>query len=211
MALGLPTLATVAVSVLPFLAVAQTREDAHPRVLWIGLANETEREAAMASELRALTRKYDLEPWMMTRTVLIDEKQIPHSHPILTIHTRHLGQEYELLATFIHEQLHWLEAEPGLAEFRAAMKDFRALFPDVPSQSKGGARDEESTYRHLLVCDMEFQAMSALVDAATARKTLAAASHYRWVYDKVLNDSRVREVALRHGFDVSAGVPKRGP
>ena len=180
---------------------------ANSRVVWIGLANATEAEAVMAAELRALMRKYDVEPWILTRTVLIDKNQIPHSHPILTIHTRHVGEELNLLSTFVHEQLHWLEEKPWLADFAAAMKDFEALFPDVPSAAEGGARDDQSTYRHLLVCDLEYQAMISLVGEARARKTLGAIGHYEWIYDKVLNDPRVREVSLRHGFEVSSGVP----
>jgi hypothetical protein len=201
---------TVAVGLLPIIAVAQAPEEAaaNSRVLWVGLANGTEGEALMATELRSLARKYDVEPWVLTRSVLIDENQIPHSHPILTIHTRHIGEELELLSTFVHEQLHWLEEDPWLADFQAAMKDLEALFPDVPSSAGGGARDDESTYRHLLVCDLEYQAMASLVGEATARETLAAITHYQWIYDKVLSDPRVREVALRHGFNVSDGVPR---
>lgn len=176
-------------------------------VLWIGLANGSAAEAVMAAELRALMRRFDLEPWILTRRVLIDETRIPHSHPVLTIHTRHIGEEPELLSTFVHEQLHWLEDEPWLTDFRAAMRDLEALFPDVPPAAQGGARDRESTYRHLLVCDLEYQAMTALVGEPAARETLAAMTHYQWIYGKVLNDPRVREVALAHGFDVAKGMP----
>lgn len=193
------------------LAVAGAQEgaDANRRVVWIGLANGTEVEAVLATELRALMRKHDLEPWVLTRRVLIDENQISHSHPILTISTGHIGEELELLSTLLHEQLHWLEEEPWRDDFWAAMEDFEALFPDVPSSADGGARDDRSTYRHLLVCDMEYQAMTALVGEVAARKTLAGITHYEWIYEKVLNDPRVREVALRHGFDVSEGVPRQ--
>lgn len=163
----------------------------------------------MACQLRALLRTHDLEPWIMTRRVLIDEEQIPHSHPVLTIHTRHIGDELGLLSTFVHEQLHWLEEEPWVDDFRAAMKEFEAMFPDVPSSSEGGARDSDSTYRHLLVCDMEYQALSALVGDIAARETLSKMTHYKWIYEKVLSDPRVRQVALRHGFDVSTGVLSR--
>jgi hypothetical protein len=177
------------------------------RVLWIGLAHDSEAEAQMAAELRALFRAYDLEPWILTRRVLVDEEQIPHSHPVLTIHTRHIGDELPLLSTFVHEQLHWLEEEPWLDDFSAAMEEFRKLFPSVPSAEEGGARDAQSTWRHLLVCDMEYQALAALVGEEKARATLEGMTHYPWIYDKVLQDPRVREVALRHGFDVSRGVP----
>lgn len=188
-------------ALLPAVALAAPAEP-----LWIGLAHGSEKEAAMAAELRAVMREHGLEPWLLTRQVLVDERQIPHSHPVLTIHTRHLGDESGLLSMFIHEQLHWLEEPPTRDAFHAAMGDFEALFPDVPGPNDGGARDRESTYRHLLVCDMELQAMTALVGEAAARETLAGITHYEWIYRQVLTDPRVREVALRHGFDVSKGA-----
>ena len=210
MQFALRIVTTMAVALSPVLAVAQAPEEAaaNSRVLWIGLVNGTEGEAAMATELRSLMRKFDIEPWVLTRSVLIDENQIPRSHPVLTIHTRHIGDELGLLSTFVHEQLHWLEEEPWIADFRAAMEDFKVSFPEVPSAVEGGARDAESTYRHLLVCDLEYQAMTSIVGQETARKTLAAITHYWWIYDKVLYDGRVREISLRHGFDASGGVKR---
>ena len=190
-------------------AAAQEPSDSDSNVFWIGLANGTEAEARMATELRALLRKYPLDPWILTRRVLIDARQIPHSHPILTIHTRDIGKEIELLATFVHEELHWLEEGPWLREFRAAMTELEEVFPSVPASSEGGAIDADSTYRHLLVCDLEYQAMTALVGAEAARRTLARTDHYQWIYDRVLNDARIRDVVLRHGFDVSKGAPAR--
>ena len=65
------------------------------------------------------------------------------------------------------------------------------------------------TWRHLLVCDLEYKAITALVGEEVARETLAGITHYEWIYERVLDDSRVREVARRHGFDVSEGAPGR--
>lgn len=192
--------------------IASTAQDEHEQyvdIVWIGLANGSDSEATMASEIRGLLRKYDVKPWIVTRKIIIDATQIPHSHPVLTIHTRHIGEELALLSTFLHEQLHWLEDEPWLGDFQAAMKDFEQMYPTVPSSSDGGARDQESTYRHLLVCDMELQALSVLIGDSTAKEVLAQVTHYEWIYDAVLNDARVREVSLRHGFDASTGVPTR--
>lgn len=190
------------------MACAEERTDETPGVIWIGLAHGSEAEAATASSLRAALNEYDLEPWLVTRSILIDENAIPYSHPILTIHTRYARDTQRLVATVLHEQLHWLEDEPWLGEFRAAMQDFERLFPEVPSSAGGGARDDESTYRHLLVCDLEYQAASALLGESAAKEILAGFEHYQWIYEKVLNDPRIREVALRHGFDVSRGVPR---
>jgi hypothetical protein len=172
--------------------------------------HNSQAEALMARELDSLLVKYDLEPWILTRAVLIDERSIPHSHPVLTLHTRHIGDEIMLLSTFLHEQLHWLE-EARPETFRTAMREFRDMFPDVPASNAGGASDDASTYRHLLVCDMELQAMTALVGQSRARETLSRITHYQWIYDKVLNDPRVRQVSLRNGFNVSesASSPPR--
>ncbi len=68
-------------------------------------------------------RALDLDRWILTRRVLIDQTQTPHSHPILTIHTRYIGNETGLTAMFLHEQLHWLEADPWISSFRAAMEE----------------------------------------------------------------------------------------
>lgn len=176
--------------------------------IWIDLG-PTDRELRMAGELRHLLDSYDLEPWTLTRRVRIAQRVISHSHPVLTLSTSSLGNELELLSTFVHEQLHWLEDEPWLGDFRAAMDELRELYPEVPPSGEGGARDETSTYRHLLVCDLEYQVMTALVGRKRARETLGAITHYEWIYEKVLNDPRVREVSLRHGFDVREGIPER--
>jgi hypothetical protein len=176
--------------------------------LTIRLERESEAEALMARQLEALVQKHDVEPWVLTRAVVIDERSIPHSHPVLTLHTRHIGDEVMLLSTFVHEQLHWLE-EARADSWMKAMQELRTLFPEVPASSQGGARDEESTYRHLLVCDLEYQAMTTLVGHDKARETLGRITHYEWIYDQVLDDPRVREVSLRHGFDVRAGARAR--
>lgn len=196
-------------TVTPTLADAQDVQDTSNNIVWIGLADGSESEALMAKELRDLIRTHNVRPWILTRKILIDAQQIPHSHPVLTIHTRHIGEERELLSTFIHEQLHWLEDEPWLDNFQAAMTGFEKLFPVVPSSAEGGARDRKSTYRHLLVCDMELQALTTLVGKTAARETLAQMTHYEWIYDKVLTDPRVRDVTLAHGFNVAQGVPDR--
>lgn len=51
-----------------------------------------------------------MQRWIRTRDVVVEEKAIPHSHPVLTLNTQYLKNDNALLATFIHEQFHWLEA-----------------------------------------------------------------------------------------------------
>lgn len=164
----------------------------------ITLEGDSERERATADQLRRTLQEYDVGRWVYTRRIHIDERSIPHSHPVLTVHTRHLGDEHGLLATFLHEQFHWLEDRNE--HFREAMSAFAEAYPDAPARGPEGARDLESTYRHLLVCDLEFQAMTKLVGEQRAREILAASRHYTWIYDRVLHDPKVREIVTAQGF-----------
>ena len=176
--------------------------------LIIELAGGTEAEAAVAAQLRGLVDRYDIGGWIRTDRVRIEEGTNPHSHPVLTLHTRHRGDDHALLSTFLHEQFHWLE--DGNPDFRAAMERFAEIWPDAPAGSPEGARDRESTYRHLVVCDLELQAMESLVGSARAREILGANRHYTWIYRTVMEDPRVREVNRAHGLTTDAvwrGVP----
>lgn len=170
----------------------------------VRLAHDSEAESRTRSALLALVEEYDVSPWLYTRAVLIDETAIPHSHPVLTLHTRHLGEDDMLLSTFLHEEFHWLEDGETLDAFRAAMSDFQAIFPDVPDRQNGGASDPESTWRHFVVCDLEFQVMTRLIGEDRARALMADITHYEWIYERVLGDPRVREINERHGFTLEA-------
>jgi hypothetical protein len=166
--------------------------------LHIALKHGSEAEQATADQLRRLVKERDVQRWILTRDIIVEEKAIPNSHPVLTVNVQYRENDDALLATFLHEQFHWLEE--GNAEFKAAMQAFAEIYPKAPAGPPEGARDLESTYRHLVVCDLEYQAMTILVGEAKARQILAANRHYIWIYDRVLNDPRVRQINLRHGM-----------
>jgi hypothetical protein len=167
--------------------------------LQISLANNTEAERATRDQLLRLLREYDVKPWLYTRQIVIDFRSIPHSHPVLTLHTRHLREDLHLLATFVHEQFHWLANQRANAT-AAAIDEFRQRFPSAPVGNPTGARDQYSTYLHLVVCDLEYQAMTRLVGEQRARETLASTTHYTWIYDRVLNDPFIRQTLVKHGL-----------
>lgn len=168
----------------------------------IALEHDSERERATRDQLRRVLADYDVERWTFTERVRIAQDEIPHSHPVLTLHTRALGAPVQQLSTYLHEQFHWWVAADPEAE-EAAIAAFRERFPQVPAGGPEGARDEYSTYLHLIVCDLEYQAMADQVGEAAAREILEASTHYTWIYHTVLNDPTVREVNLAHGFDVA--------
>ncbi|HTI42964.1 MAG TPA: hypothetical protein VL693_14150 [Vicinamibacterales bacterium] len=70
-------------------------------------------------------------PWLFTRRVLIDERAIPHSHPVLTVGYGDHDDDNLLLSNFVHEQLHWwLVAHQAATD--AAIVELRQLFPGMP-------------------------------------------------------------------------------
>ena len=165
-------------------AFAQTNLD-------ITLKHGTPDEARTRDQLRRLLAAYDVSPWIYTTSIVIDERAIPFSHPVLTLHTRHTKDDDLLLSTFVHEQFHWFLAERR-EPTELAIADLRKLFPTVPSGGTAGARDEYSTYLHLLVCYLEQQADIRLLGELRTKHVMDfwATDHYTWVYQTVIGRSR---------------------
>jgi hypothetical protein len=188
---------TVAVLATLFVLGA-SQADAQDSLLQFTFANNSANERATAEQLTRLLREHPVDQWIRTRRIHIAERVTPHSHPILTLNTQYLRDDDGLLATFLHEQFHWLE--DGNPQFAGAMRAYALAYPDAPARGPEGAFNLESTYRHLLVCDLEYQAMSLLVGVPRARAVLAARRFYTWIYDRTLNDANVRRIASEHGF-----------
>ncbi|HEX5708962.1 MAG TPA: hypothetical protein VFX96_16800 [Pyrinomonadaceae bacterium] len=179
----------VSVVLLGHLVAAQT---ASPQVE-ITFTNNDWREQQTRQQLLRLLSAHDVSDWVFTRKVVIESgyNVIPHSHPVLTLSTRHLKDDELLLSTFVHEQLHWYLGEKP-KETEAAYKELRSMFPKVPVGYPEGARDEESTYKHILVCYLEYQAIKTLLGELRARQVMDfwATDHYTWVYKTVLERER---------------------
>jgi len=165
----------------------------------IELKSGTDAELKTKEQLQRLLAAYDLSKYTYTRQITVDENAIPHSHPVLTLHTRHLHSDDELLSTYVHEQLHWfLDAHPQ--QTAEAEGQLRKLYPKVPVGYPDGAEDEESTYMHLIDCYLEMQADRQLLGPERAAVVMKfwARDHYRWVYKTVIEDeSKIGSIAER--------------
>lgn len=156
---------------------------------------------ATKEQLARLLEAYDVSPWLYTTRIAIDATAIPHSHPVLTLHTQHLGDDHHLLATFLHEQLHWYlmtRPEPAVA---GAFEELRGTFPEAPVGFPEGGEDEESTYLHLIVNYLELEALTAALGSALARSVIEfwTGDHYRWIYRMVLErGEEIRGILERH-------------
>jgi hypothetical protein len=168
----------------------------------ISLAHGSAAEMETRDQLQRLLRTYDLSDWVWTRKVMIEERAIPHSHPVLTLNTRHVKDDSLLLSTFVHEEYHWYEtAHPR--ETAAAIAELKTKFPGLPVGGQDGAADEESSYLHLIVCYAEWQKMKTLVGAERAREVMVfwAGDHYRAIYRLVLdNEAVVGAIVKRQGL-----------
>ena len=169
----------------------------------VTLAQNSRAEAQTKEQLERLLRTYDLSKWIFTRTVVIDEKtNIPHSHPRLTLNTRHLKDDELLLSTFVHEQAHWFVSSRE-KEAEEALKELRALFPKVPAGHPEGARDERSSYTHLIVIYLEYRALRELLGELRARQVMEfwTHDHYTWIYKTVLARPRdIGNIAFKHNL-----------
>lgn len=168
--------------------------------VYLEAGNEFEHLAC--DQLERLLNTYDLTRWTFTTTIRICDFAIPHSHPVLTLNTRHLNDDAQQLSTFLHEQIHWYEASHQ-AQVAAAMAQFRTIFPDAPAAPPDGASELDSTYLHLIVCPLEYLALVELTGQASAREILRQKTYYTWVYERTLTDwERVDQVLRRHNLAI---------
>jgi len=193
----------------PSVASAQARES----IIQVSLVSGTPEEQRARDQLLRILSTWDLSRWLFTHEARIDARAIPHSHPVLTVNTRYLANDTAQAATFVHEQLHWFLARHRSAT-DAAIAELEHVFPGAPQGPPEGARDRYSTYLHLLVCLLEYDALSVLFDEGVARRTLEGWRHYPWVYEQVLERPQmIRPVLVRHGLgspDARRVGPARG-
>ena len=157
----------------------------------ISLKSGSQAEVQTKEQLQRLLKAYDLSKWIFTRSILIEEGAVPHSHPVLTLSTRHLKDDELLLSTFVHEQTHWFLSQRD-KEAKEATKELRTMFPKVPASLPEGASDENSTYLHLMVNYLEYRADRELLGELKAKQVMEfwATDHYTWVYKTVLERPR---------------------
>jgi hypothetical protein len=57
------------------------------------LKRNSKTEQQTRDQLERLLRSYDISQWIFTKSILIDDNEIPHSHPVLTMSTRHIKDD----------------------------------------------------------------------------------------------------------------------
>lgn len=153
----------------------------------IRLAHNSVQELNAKRLLIDLISEHSLDRFEFTRIVIIDEESIPHSHPILTLHTRHLNQPGLLLSTYLHEQLHWFVE--GIDSLELVIAELREKYKHVPVGRPEGAKSEYSTYLHLIVNLLEYLATKKVLgDKVEEVFNFWEQDHYTWIYKTVRTD-----------------------
>jgi hypothetical protein len=169
----------------------------------IRLANGSDREERTAAQLRAIFTRHDVSRWTFTHEIVIEQMAIPHSHPVLTLNTRHAGDDAALLSTFLHEQAHWWLTDHRPGPTREAMAELRGLYPSLPVGHPAGATDLDGSYLHLVVNYLELVALEEIAGPGEAARIFAlwANDHYTELYRIVLEDRFTIEAMIRrHGL-----------
>lgn len=150
-------------------------------------AHGNQAELATIAAIQSLRFAHDLRRFEFSKQVKIDAKTIPHSHPVLTLHTRHTPADQRdlLLSTYIHENLHWWVNSHKNTD--AAIVELEQLFPTMPVGYPQGADSERSGYAHLLVCYLEMAALRDLLSEprVAAVQAFWQQDHYTWIYQQV--------------------------
>lgn len=167
----------------------ETRDDVEVR---ISVKGEAPRVLEGREKLVRILQQHELRPWIVQREIVISGEGIPHSHPELTLTTgpAYFDDDNRQLSSFIHEQIHWyLDKDQNKAALGRVLTRLRELYPEVPVGNGQGARSEFSTRLHLVVNWLELDAGVELLGEAEARRIASTYSHYRWIYERVLQDT----------------------
>jgi hypothetical protein len=163
-----------------------------------GLPMEEERK----QQMERLAKQYDLSKYTITRDLMIERGVISHSSPVLTLNVRFLDNDDRALSVYLHEQGHWVLMERHRGHNQALLEDLQRTFPDLHYEQPQGDGELRSSYFHIAVCMLEWQAMERLVGVERARQVIEweQTDHYSAIYAILLNHrDQVQNLLNRHG------------
>jgi hypothetical protein len=166
---------------------------------------QAEREAARVRQwLIALRQRHDLSRFEYTHHIRVVPASPTYSHPILTLGTRFTETEDKLLATYLHEQMHWylyLLGGPDHDPIAPFFDELVRRYPDAPTQLPEGARNYDQTYAHLVINYLELCATGEIIGHARAAALAETQFGYRWIYRTVIRDwDKLGALLKEHGI-----------
>jgi hypothetical protein len=159
-------------------------------------------EEQRKEQMERLAKQYDLKKYTVSRDILIERGAMNHSYPLLTLNLRFLDNDDLALSAYVHEQGHWVLMERHRADNPVLFEDLHRNFPNMEIRVPDGDGELRSSYFHIAVCMLEWQAMEDLVGAERARKVIEwkQGDHYKAIYSTLLNHREQAESVLNtHG------------
>lgn len=164
-----------------------------------GFPMEEQRKAQM----ERLAKQCDLKKYTVTRDIVIEGGAMNHSYPVLTLNLRFLDNDDLALSAYVHEQGHWVLMERHRADHPHLFEDLQSTFANLEIPPPEGDGERKSSYFHIAMSMLEWQAMEDLVGAERARKVIEwkRADHYHGSYSVILGQ-RERVEGVLNKYDV---------
>jgi hypothetical protein len=159
-------------------------------------------EEQRKEQMERLAKQYDLKKYTITRDIMIERGAMNHSAPVLTLNLRFLDNDDLALSAYVHEQGHWVLMERHRGDNPALFEDLQRTFPNLEIRVPDGDGELRSSYFHIAVCMLEWQAMEDLVGSERAHKVIEwkQGDHYKAIYGTLLNRrEQVEGVLNAHG------------
>lgn len=147
-------------------------------------------EDKLSIDLNKILEKYDLSKYYFTKKIILKAFGVPHSHPKLTLTSRYLRNKDnpsdELLSNFIHEQLHWYLENNKDKEIKL-IEILKKKYPNLKIELPFGARGEYSTYLHIIINFLEYNALNKFIGVKKAKDIVKKKPYYTDIYKLVVN------------------------
>jgi hypothetical protein len=165
----------------------------------ITLKHNSAGEQKRKEQIERLAEKYDLAKYTITRDLVIDQQAANHSSPVLTQNLVFLDNDDRALSAYVHEQAHWLLMEHHHGQARQMLPELIRLYPNIDIKPPYGDGHQGTSYMHLVVLMLEWQALEDLLGADRARAVMEfkRQDHYRELYATVMDHRKDMEVFLQ--------------
>jgi hypothetical protein len=165
----------------------------------ITLKHDSEGEQKRKAQIQRLAEVYDLAKYTITRDIVIDQQAMNHSSPVLTQNLRFLDNDDRALSAYVHEQAHWLLMERHHGEARQMLPELIHMYPNIDVMPPYGDGNQGTSYMHLAVLMLEWQALEDLIgiDRARAVMEFKRQDHYKDLYKTVMDHRQQMEAFLK--------------
>jgi hypothetical protein len=182
------------IPLIPVLAFAQTLK------LNIRTAHGSIGEMKRKQQIERLAERFDLSKYTITRELVIEQGAVNHSFPVLTLNLWVLDNDERSLSLYLHEQAHWLLKERYPDKSGDLVAELTKLYPDLDFNQPHGDGNKRSSYMHMVVIMLEWQALEALIGASRARAVLEFKGRYHYwdLFATVLKHRSQMEDVLKH-------------